>query len=243
MRLLIAIAGLACVLATACADPELSAPVPMVPEFEEPDGSMKFRPPAIPDWVGTRTFEAYDITPQNRSEVYGVALDEHKAGDFAAAYPKFLATEAAGLKVANVYLGLIEGQAGELNYPRGSLTRHYEALDSGGHATSLAALARGLKDGLFIKADPVSAAQYYLRLVEVMPEDSALSVEGMTYYDGLTKAQQADIRARESAWLEANAGETPVDVSGDVQTLILAVIAASGTHKAPGTEYLAEYPR
>jgi len=211
-----------------------------VEESQSSDSTIDFVAPPIPAWVNERTFPDVGATAETQSDLFNRALDLHKDGDFDAAYPIFSAVADNGLKVAHVYLGLIESQPGSLFYPRGALTHQYEALDSGAHATSLAVLARELASGVNIAPDPAGSLQYYARLIPTLPADNALVTEAKTSIRMAEPKYRSKAIARERAALKA-AGETLT--GNDLAPLVAAVADVTASNKAPGTEYLADYPR
>jgi|GEM_PF-6278919 len=177
---------------------------------------------------------AYDVTPQNRSALYKEAIAEFKAGDMASAHPKFEAIAESGFDIANVYLGIIEGREGAFNNPRSSLSRHYQVLESRGHTTSLRALAMGLERGTVIEADPVGAAQYYLRLLQFAEPGSSLAIQAGERINRLSPEIIMGVSEREGAVTGMSAR------TRSLQDIVSATIEAQGgSWKAPGTDYLA----
>jgi len=249
----IAILSVIAISATSCSDNALSPSVdvrPLTPvDSTVPAGTAapsssattSFIPPPIPEWVNERTFPDLKVTADTQSDLFLEALELHKDRDYDSAYSIFHALANSDVKVAHVYLGIIESEPGPLHYPRGALTHQYEALDSGGHATSLSVLARGLSVGESIQVDPVGSLQYYARLIPALPSDHALVDEANSAINTADSTTLSEALLRERSVLDTdNIDYAPSD---DLVTLAAAVVQATVSHKAPGTEYLSNYPR
>lgn len=222
-------------LVAGCADPELSKKLPRLEKYETADGKPVFKAPETPAWVSQREFETIEVTAENKAEILKQGIKLYTDKDYEAAYPYLIAAAQSDQKVAHLYIALIMSKPGDLAYPRGALSHHYKALDSGAHASSLLMLARSLTEGTVIESDDAGAAQYYARLENAIEDKNhSLVKESREFLKSVDKSILAEAEKRERDYLLSQ-GQS---AKGDLEKLAALTRDISKTSKAPRTEYL-----
>lgn len=222
-------------LFVACADPELTEKLPRLEEYETADGKPVFKAPETPAWVNQREFETIEITAENKAEILKQGIKLYTDKDYDTAYPYLTAAAKGDQKVAHLYIALIMSKPGDLAYPRGVLSHHYKALDSGAHASSLLMLARSLAAGTVIENDDVGAAQYFARLDNAIKDKNhGLVKESRKFLKSVDKSILAAAEKRERDYLLSQ-GQS---AKGGLGKLVALTKEVSKSSKAPGTEYL-----